>query len=156
MARIEEHIEIAAAPASVFGFCHDVARWPRWNERVVRVELLSAAPVRRGTLLRIDAGRAGRFLFSWDAEYAEFQYPHNSTLRVIDAAPSSPFGAGTESWQFGSVSGGTRFALVWEYQPRGFLGRLADALGGRASTRRAIRRSLANLKQRIEKGTEAD
>jgi len=152
MARIEEHIEIAAAPANVFRFCHDVTRWPKWDERVMRAELLTSEPIRRGTLLRIDAGRSGRFLFSWDAEYAEFQFPHNSTLRVIDAAPSSPFGSGAESWQVSAVGGGTRFTLVWEYQPRGFLGRLGDALGGRASTRRAIRRSLANLKALIEAG----
>ena len=63
-----------------------------------------------------------------------------------------PFGTGSESWQFSSTSGGTRFTLVWDYQPRGFLARLADLLGRRASTRRAIRRSLVNLKQVIEAG----
>lgn len=152
MARIEAHIEIAAAPASVFRFCHDVARRPDWDERVVRVELLTSAPVRRGTLLRIDAGRSGKFLFSWDAEYAEFQFPSSSMLRVLDAAPSSPFGAGSESWQFSSAGGGTRFTLAWEYQPRGLLSRLADLLGGRASTQRAIRRSLTNLRRVIEAG----
>lgn len=155
MAHIEERIEILAAPADVFRFCHDVARWPDWDERVVGVQLLSSAPVRRGTLVRIDAGRGGRFLFSWDAEFAEFQYPHNSTLQVLDAAPSSPFKTGSESWQcssLGSPRRGTRFTLAWDYQPRGFLGRVADALGGRASTRRSIRRSLANLKRIIEAG----
>jgi hypothetical protein len=152
MARIEAHIEIAAAPANVFRFCHDVARRPDWDERVVGVELLTSAPIRRGTLLRVDAGRSGKFLFSWDAEYAEFQFPSSSTLRVLDAAPSSPFGAGSESWQFSSAGGGTRFTLAWEYQPRGLLYRLADLLGGRASTRRAIRRSLTNLKRVIEAG----
>ena len=152
MARIEERIEIAAASASLFRFCHDVARRPDWDVRVVRAELLTPAPVRRGTLLRIDAGRSGKFLFSWDAEYAEFQFPSSSTLRVLDAAPSSPFGAGSERWQFSSVSGGTRFTIVWDYQPNGILARLADVLGGRASTRRAIRRSLANLKKIVEAG----
>lgn len=152
MARIEEHIEIAAAPANLFRFCHDVARRPDWDGRVVRAKLLTPTPVRRGTLLRVDAGRAGKFLFSWDAEYAEFQFPSSSMLRVLDAAPSSPFRAGSESWQFSSTSGGTRFTLVWDYQPRGFLARLANLLGGRASTRRAIRRSLANLKRIVEAG----
>ena len=158
MACIEEHIEIAAAPAVVFRFCHDAARRPDWDERVVGVELLTTSPLRRGTLLRIDAGRSGKFLFSWDAEYAEFRFPHSSKLQVLDAAPSSPFGAGSESWRFGSVSsvssmgGGTRFTLTWDYQPRGLLARIADVLGRRASTRRAIRRSLANLKAMIEAG----
>jgi len=152
MARIEERIEIAAAPAVLFRFCHETAHRPDWDERVEGVELLTRPPVRRGTLLRIDAGRSGQFLFSWDAEYAEFKFPHSSTLRVLDAAPSSPFDAGSESWQFSSVSGGTRFTLIWDYQPGGFFSRIADLLGRRASTRRAIQRSLANLKAMVETG----
>ena len=152
MARIEEHIEISASPSTVFRFCHDVARRPDWDERVMRVKLLSSKPVRQGTLFRVDAGSSGKFLFSWDAEYIEFQFPHNSKLRVIDAAPSSPFSAGSESWQFSLVGGSTRFTLVWDYQPRGFFARIADALGRRAATRRAIKRSLANLKAVIEAG----
>jgi hypothetical protein len=153
MARIEEHVEIAASPSVVFQFCHDLARRGEWDERMVRAELLTGEPVRRGTLLRIDAGRAGKYLFSWDAEYTEYQFPSNSTLKVLDAAPSSPFGAGgTEAWQFSRTGSGTQFSVCWDYKPRGFLNRLADALGQRASNRRAIRRSLANLKKLIESG----
>lgn len=150
MARIEDSIDIAATPAIVFRFCHDAAHRAEWDERVTRAQLLSSEPVRRGTLLRIDAGRSGKFLFSWDAEYSEFQFPYSSTLRVLDAAPSSPFKTGTESWTFGPAGGGTRFTLVWEYKPRGFFARIADALGQRAATRRAIRKSLANLKGLLE------
>jgi hypothetical protein len=152
MPRIEDHIEIMAAPSAVFRFCHDVARRPDWDERVVGVELLTNRPIRQGTLLRIDAGSSGKFLFSWDAEYAEYRFPHSSTLRVLDAAPSSPFNAGSESWQFSPAGGGTRFVLVWDYQLRGFLARITDALGRRASTRRAIKSSLANLKAMVEAG----
>ncbi|MDY6877964.1 MAG: SRPBCC family protein [Chloroflexota bacterium] len=150
MARIEEHIEIEAAPVDVFRFCHDFTCRSDWDERVVGMELLTPAPVRRGTLTRIDAGHSGKFLFSWDAEYIEFQFPSNSKVRVIDAAPSSPFGAGSESWRFNIASGGTRFTLIWDYQPRGLFARFADLLGRRVSTRRAIRRSLVNLKALIE------
>lgn len=152
MVRIREQVDIAAAPADVFRFCHDIARRPDWDERVVHVELLTSAPIRRGTLFRVDAGRSGRFLFSWDAEYTSFRFPHSSTVRVIDAAPSSPFSAGNESWQFSATGQGTRFTLVWEYQLRGIAARISDALGGRASTRRAIQRGLANLKKLIEAG----
>jgi hypothetical protein len=158
MARIEEQIEIAAAPADVFRFCHDVERWSEWDERVVGVELLSGTPVRRGTLIRVDAGRGGRFRFCWDAEFAEFQYPRSSALQVLDAAPSSAFKTGRESREFSSLSSpgggthGTRLTLVWTYEPRGVLHHIADALGGRAATRRVIQRSLVNLKRIIEAG----
>ena len=50
----------------------------------------------------------------------------------------------------GKTADGTRFTLTWEYQPRGILSRISDALGRRASTRRAIGRSLKNLKTLIE------
>jgi hypothetical protein len=150
MPRIEAQVEIAASPSSVFRFCHDVTRRPDWDERMVGVELLTPEPVRRGTLIRVDAGRGGRYLYSWDGEYAEFQFPVGSSLRVIDAAPSSPFRSGTERWDFSSIGGGTRLRLVWEYQPRGLIARVSDFLGGRSSTHRALRRSLVNLKALIE------
>jgi len=150
MARIEASIEIAAAPTTVFRFCHDLDRRPDWDERVVGVETITLGPVRRGSLIRIDAGRSGRFLFTWDAEYTSYQLPGGSTLKVIDAAPSSPFRSGTETWEFSLSGSGTRFTLTWDYQPRGFIARIADALGRRGATRRAIQRSLENLKALIE------
>lgn len=152
MARIEESIEIAAPSANVFRFCHEVERQPDWDVRVTRVELLTSRPVRQGTLIRVDAGRASGNIFSWDGEYVSFQYPTTSTVKVLDAAPSSPFKSGSETWQFTSTGSGTRFTLVWDYTPRGLFARIGDALGGRASIRRAIRRSLANLKALIESG----
>lgn len=156
MPHIEEHIDIAAAQAELFRFCHDIARRPDWDEQVMHIELLTPRPIRLGTLVRIDSKRGGGSVFSWDAEYIGFHFPLSSRLRVIDAASSSPFGAGSESsWRFGSVSGGTRFTWVWDYQPRGILARIADGLGGRTSTQRAIRSSLANLKAMIEGGRRA-
>ncbi|MCP4543262.1 MAG: hypothetical protein GY832_39615 [Chloroflexi bacterium] len=152
MPSIEESIEIAAAPATVFKLCHNADRWTEWNDRVVGVELLSSNMVRRGTLLSIDAGRAKKFLFSWDAEYTEFQFPRASTLRVINAAPSSPFKSGSESWRFDSVGGGTCVTVLWKYEHRNFLTRITDTLGQRTATRNSIRRSLANLKVLVEAG----
>lgn len=152
MARIEEHIEIAASPASVFRFCHDADKRPRWDERVAHIELLTPKPVRRGTLIRVDTSGSGASLFSWDGEFAAFQFPYSSTVKVLDAAPSSPFKAGSEKWQFSAAGGGTRFTLIWEYEPRNVMARIVNALVRRASTRRAIRRSLANLKAMIESG----
>jgi len=149
---IEESIDIAASPANLFRFCHDTALRPKWDERVVSVELITPKPLRAGTLLSIDARHASGPVFSWEAEYASFQFPSRSELRVIDAAPSSWFSAGSEEWQFKSVGGGVRFALAWDYQPRGFLRRVLDKLGRRASMQRAIKRSLVNLKTMVEAG----
>ena len=156
MPHIEESIDIAAPLADVFRYCHDVARRPKWDVQATHVELLSPPPIRQGTLFRIDASFGGGAVFSWDAEYVGFQFPLASRVRVIDTAPSSPFATGSEvSWQFSSVGGQTRFTWTWDYRPRGFLSRITDILGGRVSTRRAIRHSLAKLKGLLEKGERA-
>jgi hypothetical protein len=155
MPRIEEQIEIAAARVDVFRFCHDVSRWSTWDEQVTGVELLTPRPVRQGTLVRVDSTQGGT-LFSWDGEYISFQMPQGSKVRVIDVAASSPFRKGSiVSWQFDSVGTGTRFTWIWDYEPRGFLARLADMLGKRASTQRAIQRSLGALKELVESGARA-
>ena len=156
MPHIEEHVDIAAPPSEVFRFCHDINHRPDWDEQVMRVELLTPPPIRQGTLLRIDARYGGGSVFSWDGEYIGFQFPMSSQVRVIDTAPSSPFGAGSESnWRFSSVDSGTRFTWTWDYRPRGILAGILDRLGGRASTRRAMKNSLENLKEMIESGRRA-
>ena len=155
MPLIEEQIEIAAARADVFRFCHDITGWPDWQDQVVHAELLTSPPLRSGVLLRVDQ-EAGGAIFSWDAEYITFQMPTGSRLKVIDAARSSPFRAGSElSWQFESAGNNTLFIWKWDYQPYGFLASLADTLGRRGATQRAIKRSLAKLKELVESGRRA-
>ena len=151
MARIEEHIEIAAPASTVFRTCRDADKRPQWDERVMRIELLSDKPIRQGTLIQVDEGRSGTFLYSWEGEYSSFQFPNNYTIKVLDAAPSSPFKSGSETWRFSTVgSGTTRLSFIWEYTPRNWIGRIVDRLMKRGATRRAIRHSLANLKELVE------
>jgi hypothetical protein len=152
MSRIEERIEVAAPPSTVFRVCHDAAKRPEWDERVKRMELITPAPVRQGTLFQVDAVAPGGSIFGWEGEYVEFKYPMSATLKVLDAAPSSPFKSGTEVWQYSAVSGHTHLTMTWEYQPRNIIFRLLDVVAGRAMTRRAIRRSLINLKEMVENG----
>jgi hypothetical protein len=152
MARIEAFVDIAARSMEVFRFCHDLERRPEWDERVVHAEMVTPPPLRTGSVIRIDAGRSGQYQFTWDAEYTRYHVPSESAVRVLDAAPSSPFRTGTETWRFEHTGSSTNFILVWEYEPRGLLARIGDALGRRAATRRAIERSLENLKAMIEAG----
>lgn len=156
MPRIEAYIDIAVARTDVFRFCHDIARRSEWDEQVVHIELLTPRPVRRGTLLRIDAKHGGGAVFSWDGEYIDFQLPLGSKMRVLDAASTCPFAAGSEcSWEFSTVGSGTRLTWVWDYRPNGILAAIVDKLGRRAATQRAIKRSLANLKKIVESGRRA-
>jgi uncharacterized protein YndB with AHSA1/START domain len=150
MSRIEASIEIAAPPTTVFRFSHDLDRRSEWDERVVGIALITSAPVRRGSLIRIDAGRGRQFQFTWEGEYTEYHMSSGSTLKVIDAAPASPFKSGLETWRLSQTEGGTRFTLTWEYQSRGMVSRVLDFLGRRGATRRTIRQSLKNLRTLIE------
>lgn len=151
MPRIAAEIEIAARPTDVFRFCHEVDRRPEWDERVTHMEVLTPKPVRRGSVIRIDARPAtGGAVFSWEGELAEYHSPSSSKLAVIDAAPSSYFVDGSETWDVAKSGDGTCVAFVWEYEPRGIVARIADALVRRGRTRRAIHRSLETLKQTME------
>jgi hypothetical protein len=148
-----EQISIARRPTYVFRFCHDVDRRAEWDKRVTHVQILTHKPIRRGTMVRIDTHPAVGPLFSWEGEFVEYSFPSNSTLKVIDAAPSSYFVAGSEEWHFESSRTGTLFTLAWDYRPRGLLGRLVDVLIRRARTRRAIKESLKNLRRMAEAKT---
>jgi hypothetical protein len=152
MPRIEERIKIAAPTSTVFHACHDAAKRPEWDERMKRMELITPAPIRQGTLFQVDATSSSGAVFGWEGEFSEYRYPMNATLKVLDAAPSSPFKAGTEAWQYSAMGGSTDLTVVWEYQPRNIITRIVDAVGGRALTRQALRRSLANLKKMVEGG----
>ena len=150
MARIEERIDVAASKTAVFKWCHDPEQRLRWDERWDAVEVLTGPPLRTGTLVRVDSCHAGWPVFSWEGEYVEFQFPRGSRLRVIDAAPSSPFQSGSEKLGFETIGEETRVTLVWEYSPGGVIARILDALARRSVMRRAIRQSLKNLKEMAE------
>jgi len=156
MPEISEYIDIAAPRADVFRFCHHLPSWPEWDEQVAHVEMLTPKPLRRGTLLRVDASPNRGPVFSWDAEVVDYQLPTSSSLRALDTAASSPFAKGSVlSWQFSTVSGGTRFVWTWDYKPRGIIAKIMDWLGRRRATHQAIKQSLTNVKELIESGRRA-
>ncbi|MGD8245016.1 MAG: SRPBCC family protein [Anaerolineae bacterium] len=150
MPRMEEQIDIATRPADVFRLCHDMDRRAEWDERVSDVQILTHKPIRSGTVVRIDTHPAMGTVFSWEGSFVDYSLPSSSRLEVIDAAPSSYFVTGTEGWRFEASDTGTLVTLVWDYRPRGIIGRLLDPLVRRGATRRAIRQSLENLKAMAE------
>jgi len=153
MPAIHKHIQIEARPTGVFRFCHDMNRRPDWDERVTRAKVLTPKPIRRGTVVRMDTKPPMGDVFSWEGEFVEFHFPSSSRIEVIDVAPSSHFVDGSEKWVFQRSGDGTELSLVWEYRPRGILGRLLDLLVRRRTIRRAIGESLENLKEMIEAET---
>ena len=156
MSRLEEQIEISVPRVDVFKYCHDLSRWTAWDEQVTHVELLSPKPIRRGTLLRMDANIGSGSVFSWDCEIAEYQMPQGSKVRLLDVASSSPIAKGSEiSLELNTIGNGTQVILTWNYKPHGIIATILDRLGRRAALRRGIRRSLDNLKSQLESGQRA-
>ena len=153
MPRLVEQIQIARRPPDTFRLCHDLDRRAEWDERVTRVEVLTPKPVRRGSVVRIDMRPAMGSVFSWEGEFVDYTFPSSSKLEVIDTAPSSYFVAGREAWRLETSGRGTLLTLIWEYRPRGLIGRIVDALMRRGSIRRAIKQSLKNLKAVAEAET---
>jgi uncharacterized protein YndB with AHSA1/START domain len=150
MPSIRKQVHIEARPTSVFRFCHDPDRRPEWDERVSRMKILTPKPIRRGTVVRVDAQPPAGDVFSWEGEFKEYHFPSSSRLEVIDVAPSSHFVEASEEWDFRRSDNGTDLTVLWEYRPRGILGRLLDAAVRRSSTARAIAQSLENLKSIVE------
>jgi hypothetical protein len=150
MPRLVEQIEIARRPTDIFRLCHDVDRRAEWDERVTRVQVLTPKPIRSGSVVRIDMRATTGSVFGWEGEFVDYSFPSSSRVEVIDAAPSSYFVAGSEAWLLQTSGAGTLFTLTWDYQPRGLIGRVVDALIGRGTTRRAIKQSLENLKELAE------
>jgi len=153
MPRLEEQITIARRPSDVFRLCHDMDLRAEWDERVTDVQILTHKPIRTGTVVRVDTHPAVGTLFSWEGEFVDHSFPSSSRLEVIDAAPSSYFAAGFEEWRFETSGAGTLVKLTWDYQPRGLIGRIVDALMRRGKTHRAIKQSLENLKELAEART---
>ncbi len=151
MPRIEGSIDVPGPPSSVFRFCHEMDRRAEWDERVARVKVLTPRPIRTGTVIRVDTpSPRGGPVFSWEGEFVTYSYPSRSKLVVLDAAPSSYFAEGSEEWSFARSGEGTRVRVAWEYEPRGLLRRISDALIGRRSTRGAVNESLANLRRTLQ------
>jgi hypothetical protein len=80
----------------------------------------------------------------------EYHFPSSSKVKVVDVAPSSSFVSGSETWRFDGSGRSTRLTLVWDYKPRGIIGRILDVLIRRGSTRRAIQQSLENVRASME------
>jgi uncharacterized membrane protein len=155
MPRIHEQIQIEAGTTMVFRFCHDLDRRPEWDERMTRVQALTPKPIRRGTVVRADTRPPMGSVFSWEGEFVEFHFPRRSRIEVIDVAPSSHFVDGSEEWGFRRASDGTEVSFLWEYRPRGILGRILDIIVRRRAIRRAVAQSLENLKGMIEAEAQA-
>jgi carbon monoxide dehydrogenase subunit G len=134
--------EIAAAPAHVFGVFTDLARAPERIRGIDALELLTPAPVGKGTRFK-----ETRTLFGKSS---------SETMEIVDFRPGQGYTVTAEScgarylssFTFEPSGAGTRVRMSFQSTPVSFLARmLAPLLGLMAgSLAKCIRADLEDLK----------
>ncbi|HEX6663064.1 MAG TPA: SRPBCC family protein [Gaiellaceae bacterium] len=145
MARIEGEILICRPVEEVFDFVADERNEPRYNPRMISVELTSAEPIGLGSRFRAEL-RTGRWRMPMTIEFTGFDRPrrlasstHSSMMDTVGALTFEP------------TSEGTRMRWSWDVQPRGMLRAMPAIVG--AIGRRQEQSIWANLKRLLESDT---
>jgi carbon monoxide dehydrogenase subunit G len=141
---IEQRIAVRAKPAEVFAFLHDPERRQDWDAMVDRCRLESDAPA-VGSRLHLHGRRKAP---SWVGEYAVFDPPRRSVLRLVEGV-GMPFSDFTQTIAVKRHDATTSIvSLRVEYAARGPV-ILVERFTLRPRLAGALRRSVANLSQRF-------
>ena len=121
-------VRIARPAAEVFDFLSDVRNEPRWLPGASEIEMLTQAPVGKGSRFRGRYARAGLV----ELELVEFDRPHCVTFRAH--APIVDF---DDAVTLTETADGTLLAATMTAQPKGLMRLLAFAM------RRVMQRQFA-------------
>jgi carbon monoxide dehydrogenase subunit G len=135
---IEESVEIRATPEQVFDFVQDPAQRASWDEGVLGAE-------RRGDELAIRYRVLGPLSCEMVFEYTLFDRPKRSAVKLVRSRGPCLFASAGGAWFYEPTAGGTRFTTRFTFQTRGIPAALV-----RGSIEKATRRSLAQLKARLD------
>lgn len=129
MVVVAGEILIERHPSEVFDFVADQRNEPRFNPRMVRVELLSPEPIGAGSRFLAESRMMGR-TFEVAVEYTIFERPR----RLGSRSRSTPRGRGGRplliegSLTFEPAADGTRMRWSWQVGTPGALRVLAPLL----------------------------
>lgn len=142
MAKMETSIVINRPLEEVFAFTTDLENQPKYQPRLLEVKKTSEGPIGVGTTWRL----VGK-LFGQRMEFEQQCIEYEANRRFAGKARSGPFPV--EEWRtYERVEGGTRFNLIFEFQPCGLL-KLAEPLFMNMLKQQA-KADLANLKELME------
>jgi uncharacterized protein YndB with AHSA1/START domain len=136
---IEQSVAVGASPAEVFAFLHAPDHRQEWDA-MVDLARLEGDALAAGARLHL---RGRRTAPSWVGEYAEFDPPRRSVLRLVDGV-GMPFSAFSQMLAVAPRKGGSSVSLRLEYQVRG-PARLLEPLTLRPRLAGAVRKSLAHI-----------
>lgn len=150
---IKEEIILLAPPEAVWDYVQDNTKRGEWDSSVVRVEKVTEGPLRAGSVIHIVTPPGGKMAFFWDGEYASYDRPRRSAVKMIRSTGFHPFSAMAGSWQYeahGQDGTQTKFAMIMNYKLKwGIFGALLDALFIRRIIRATLKDSLRRLKERL-------
>ena len=116
MLHIEEHIEIAAPPATVWAVVADLPAWPTWTPTVATIEVLDAGPPHLGqrARLRQPGYRPALWTVTRVAEGTGFWWETRTLGMTVTAGHAiRPTPAGSRVTLSIDVSGPTAALLGW-------------------------------------------
>ena len=147
MPPIVSSFEIARPPGEVFAYVTDPARFPEWQDDVVRVRLEGGRPLGRGTRFTTTR-RIGRVEQTTTQEITELTSPRSWACRGVDG-PFRPSAAITVE----PLADGTRsrVTIALDFEGRG-IGKLLPLDVIRRMAAKGAPRSYRNLKERLERG----
>jgi uncharacterized protein YndB with AHSA1/START domain len=142
MARVEGEIIIQRPVETVFDFVADERNEPRYNPRMLDVELIADGPIGLGSRFRAELETRGRRM-PMTIEFTEFDRPrrlasatHSSMMDTVGAITLEP------------SADGTRMRWRWDVRPHGLLRLIPPVVG--LFGRRQERSIWGNLKHLLE------
>lgn len=138
---IEEQVNAAATPATVFAYLHDPAERGSWDASAESSTAEGGSPA-AGVRLHV---RGRRLAPSWVGEYTSFEPPTRSSVRLVEGE-GMPFRSFTQTISVAPRRGGSTVTIRLEYEAAGAV-RLIEPLTLRTRLRRVTHRSLALIQE---------
>ncbi len=142
MNEIDLEILIPASPEFIWRFLGDLAAIPQWQEDVVSVSFLSTQREGPGTRWRQSTVKGSDVVVEISAWYDRLGYEY----RIVDGSTHKE-NQGRVRLQ--EVTDGTLVRWTFQYEPRGVLGGIRNAMRHKRSATNQIQDSLRNLHQLI-------
>jgi len=143
MARIEESVEINCPVEKVFAYTTDAGKWNQWQSIILEAEQTSPGSVNVGTTFRGTTRLMGRTM-KWTARATEFEPPERYGKDIISGSVLIE-----QHNTYRPTTQGSRFTIVYDMKVGGLFKVMSPLLVH--SMRTELKKSLANLKQILEK-----
>jgi uncharacterized protein YndB with AHSA1/START domain len=147
MAPMVHSVEIERRREDVFAYVTDPARFPEWQEAVVRASPQGGGPLQRGSRFSLTR-RMGKREQTMTSELTDYSPPESYAFRVVDG-PVRAFGKGRLE-ALGDER--TRFTFELDFEGHG-IGKLLVPLFVRRQAAKELPESHANLKKQLESST---